>query len=553
MVPMLTTLLAAAPLLAPAIPAPAIPALTIPPQGTPTVRTIVQAGDALSNGSTVLSIVDSTVADSGSWAALVRTSTGRAVLRDGALVLAVGGDYQGDPVVDINQVELSREGVLGVLYETPAPGGMTASKLRIGPDLLIDTGDPINYGFAGLSGVVIAIAGFDFEDSRAVLAIVSQSFFFTTETSLLAGSIASGSFVPDAGWKNGGSIPGLNADFEEVSGSLFAAPSGKFAAGVALESAGAPLHGVVVNAVGVAESGQPGPAPNTVWSFSQPPRIALGDGSGSILAGTVEPSSGGEFGVIYAGSTPVALEGAALNGVPGDPVAPFATAAVRLTDGGEPLFVVPFQSGRERLMAGSSVLVETGTPASPGTISSGAVVTNLLAGAPEGRLEATYDGSVLLVSGATTAGPSLFLVEREIGATVSCAAVPNSTGLIGDLRAEGSSYVVVNDLTLVGSDLPPNQFTLLVTSQDQQFVPNPGGSAGNLCIGPDIGRFNAQILPVGAGGEVEFDVDLTMIPRPSTITSGVPGDTWLFQTWHRDVSGGSQTSNYTRAVAVTLR
>jgi len=242
-----------------------------------------------------------------------------------------------------------------------------------------------------------------------------------------------------------------------------------------------------------------------------------------------------------------------VNGVIGDIVDSFERSPVRVTDADEPIFVVPFTSGRERLMADSEVLVVTGTSGQPGTLSSGSVVTGLAATGQYALLDATSDGSTVIVGGTTTGGPAVFLVERDIDAPVACAANPNSTGAVGDLRAEGSGYVAIDDLRLVASDLPQGQFTLLVTSQDLDFAPNPGGSEGNLCIGPDIGRFNDQILPVGAGGQVAFDVDLAMIPKPSSFVAGVPGETWHFQTWHRDLVGGAQTSNFTRAISVTLR
>ena len=35
----------------------------------------------------------------------------------------------------------------------------------------------------------------------------------------------------------------------------------------------------------------------------------------------------------------------------------------------------------------------------------------------------------------------------------------------------------------------------------------------------------------------------------------MPGDTWNFQTWHRETGGGAgqASSNFTRAVEITLR
>lgn len=539
---MLTALLIASPLL-----------VAAPLPQTPSIQTVLQFGDTLTNGDTVLGILSSTVADTGSWAALVNTSGGRAVVRDGQLLLSTGGTYLGDPVTGIFQAQLSRDGTFGVLYQTPGSGSSDDFRLRIGPDVILQTGDPISFGFAGLSGTVRALAGFDFEGDSLAVAMVTNSLFLTTERSLLVGSIAGGGFTPTLGWKNGGAIPGLSADFDRWETSFSAAPSGRFASTVQLESSGSPAFGVVIDGSGIAETGGAGPFPNSVWNFVSPPQVDVAAGGDYIVSGTVGPSLGVARGAIFVGTTSLALQGGAVNGVAGDFVGPFEVAEVEITDSGTPIFILPFQSGRDRLLVGSEVIIETGTPAVPGTLSSGEVITSLATASGGGRLATTSDGSTLLAVGSTPSGNSLFLVERTIGDPVDCSAVSNSTGAVGSLGADGSSFVSMNDLRLDAAGLPFGQFTLLLTSRNQQFVPNPGGSQGNLCLGPGIGRLNSQVQPVGSSGQVTFDMDLTAIPTPNALVAGAPGETWLFQVWHRDVVGGAQTSNYTRATAVTLR
>ena len=73
-----------------------------------------------------------------------------------------------------------------------------------------------------------------------------------------------------------------------------------------------------------------------------------------------------------------------------------------------------------------------------------------------------------------------------------------------------------------------------------------------LCIAsPGIGRFNADIQNTGAGSMVSFTPDQTMWPQPSTFIVVLPGDTWNFQYWYRDVNPGP-TSNFTDAVQLTF-
>jgi len=127
-----------------------------------------------------------------------------------------------------------------------------------------------------------------------------------------------------------------------------------------------------------------------------------------------------------------------------------------------------------------------------------------------------------------------------------CNANTNSTGQAAVMTAMGNAMVAANDLTLECSGLPTNQFGIFVASRTTGFVPNPGGSAGNLCLGGVIGRFTlpGEIVNSGAGGQFTLPVDLAFIPEGPGRVAVLAGDSWSFTCWFRDVSGGMATSNF---------
>ena len=135
-----------------------------------------------------------------------------------------------------------------------------------------------------------------------------------------------------------------------------------------------------------------------------------------------------------------------------------------------------------------------------------------------------------------------------------CTANPNSTGVTGDISATGSDQVGLNDLTLTAGDLPANSFGFFLASQTQSQVANPGGSAGNLCLGGAIGRYvgPGQVLNSGSTGAFSLALDLTNTPQPTGTVAVQPGDTWNFTTWHRDAVGGTTTSNFTDGLWITF-
>ena len=84
----------------------------------------------------------------------------------------------------------------------------------------------------------------------------------------------------------------------------------------------------------------------------------------------------------------------------------------------------------------------------------------------------------------------------------------------------GRASVADNSVTLFASDLPLNATTYFLTSLTQDFVLNPGGSQGNLCVGGAIGRYvgPGQVLNSSAAGEAS----LVLPRRDGQRQAGVP-------------------------------
>ena len=75
---------------------------------------------------------------------------------------------------------------------------------------------------------------------------------------------------------------------------------------------------------------------------------------------------------------------------------------------------------------------------------------------------------------------------------------------------------------------------------------------GNLCLNGQIGRYQdlSQIWQADPMGEAGLVIDLQTIPQPMSIETVMPGETWSWQAWHRDVNPMGPTSNFTNGVAI---
>jgi len=180
-----------------------------------------------------------------------------------------------------------------------------------------------------------------------------------------------------------------------------------------------------------------------------------------------------------------------------------------------------------------------------------AVPLFLTPGAMDASNPALWDAMWMHFEGATYGLDNVEFGVLDPG-TNFCAANTNSTGVAASMRATGSPFVTANAFTLVADDLPQNSFAFFLTSQTQGFVMNPGGSAGNLCLGGSIGRYvgPGQVQNAGTAGTVTLALDLTQTPTPTGLVPIAPGETWSFQCWHRDAVGGQATSNFTDGLEV---
>ena len=149
---------------------------------------------------------------------------------------------------------------------------------------------------------------------------------------------------------------------------------------------------------------------------------------------------------------------------------------------------------------------------------------------------------------------SVVLGAGAIGTPYCGPAVANSTGASAFMSATGSTSIAANDLALEANDLPLNSFGFFLTSQTQGLSPNPGGSAGNLCLGGNIGRYvgPGQIQNSGSSGMIMLLTNNSQQPTPGGLVQVMAGEVWNFQAWYRDVTPmGMATSNFTNGLEIT--
>lgn len=135
-----------------------------------------------------------------------------------------------------------------------------------------------------------------------------------------------------------------------------------------------------------------------------------------------------------------------------------------------------------------------------------------------------------------------------------CPVVPNSTGAMTSLHATGSPLAQDDHLFFHVTDMPQAQFGFLLSGNGQIFVQQPGGSVGNLCVGPDIGRgVGGVVFTGGVFGAASIAADLPQMPTPTNLVPVLPGQTWTFQAWHRDFVAGVATSNFSNGLEILFQ
>ncbi len=142
-------------------------------------------------------------------------------------------------------------------------------------------------------------------------------------------------------------------------------------------------------------------------------------------------------------------------------------------------------------------------------------------------------------------GGELYRIEPDCDTAAYCSANPNSTGQIGVLYSIASLSITDNNFVLMAANLPVNQFTYFLAGTASGFIPNPGGSNGNFCLGGSGARFSTQIGLTDFIGTYTRTLDLTQFPTNPT-SAVQAGETWYFQAWHREDGG---QSNFTTGLS----
>jgi hypothetical protein len=129
-----------------------------------------------------------------------------------------------------------------------------------------------------------------------------------------------------------------------------------------------------------------------------------------------------------------------------------------------------------------------------------------------------------------------------------CLAAWNSTGQSARMTACGTSSLSSNDLVLSVAATPPGQFGLFFYGAGQDFILVGDGA---ICIKPPLVRVYPVLLTDSAG-TASLALDLTAPPFSGGAGQIAPNETWHFQFWFRDPTGGPAGFNFSNGLAVTF-
>jgi len=193
--------------------------------------------------------------------------------------------------------------------------------------------------------------------------------------------------------------------------------------------------------------------------------------------------------------------------------------------------------------------------------------TNSTNAEDDGYADAIALSGAQLVAGAWLANTTVvdagrvWVYHREVGLSAvcpcdlvaACGAVSpdggciNSTGLSARLRGCGTASVIADDLTLIGTGIPPSQFVL--PFMGNSLIPATVLGAGRRCAGGSVKRFAPQL--VGTSGEVQIGPGLAALSANLHGAAGiVAGSTWTFQLWYRDNAQVCSNVNLTDGLTV---
>ena len=529
------------------------PALTAPQADD--AQALLTVGDPAAGGGLIAGIDLPSMSDLGDWAARVTTDQGAFednsyVVVNGDVVLREGDTLaNGEVVGAVLSLDLSSDGGTAWIHRVDpgTPGAETVLYIdgverRRSGVMLSGPGFPANTRLTRLQRVSY--------DAPLALLLASVSVNSQTEIDILvvADLSAPGPPVLQAVAREGetpAALPGPIAFFYEP---LDIASDGTFIAPTSFDVGGTLRYAFASDQGWRAVDGTPVGGSGDVWSHFFNVESACAAGGRYVISGQVETPTGELEGVVVGPSGLLAREGQPLPADPSESASFFTSAFVGMSSSGAAAFEIPLPGFDDVLVYDGDIVLRESTD----TISGGAIGSRVVS---NGSIAVGSDGRELLFVSTDAAGQNvLALLETEVGVPgPGCVAAPNSTGAIGRTRGLGTGIAAANDLVFESVDLPPLQFTLLITSRTPGFTPGLAGGPGNLCLGGTLGRILGTLAPADASGTVVTPVDLTALPDGSVAVAAQPGETWYFQRWHRDDIGAGPTSNLSTSVEVTLR
>ncbi|MEO1699687.1 MAG: hypothetical protein AAFU73_20530 [Planctomycetota bacterium] len=510
------------------------------------VRTLLAAGDVLPPGVTVDSVLDVSISDGGSWAARVMIQGQTAAVVDGRVALRMGDTIGGESLEEVEFIRLTNDGRLAAIVETTDASGGSADRFIVDSQVVLSSGDTVPGSSPGTTLDLAELFEFALEDQDFVLVgrTVQPG---QNRNVLLEGRLGGGAPTILRTIEFNDAVPGLSGPYRgPTPRGLDVTPNGLWATGILMGISGGDVPAFLVDGSGNGEFGAAAPSPGATWTIRAGGAYhsAINESGTVARSGNIELSTGSVRSAVYRGNVILALEGSSVAGL--GLAGRFDDCPVEVTEADEVLHLLNSTTGVQALRLDNETLIRTGLTETV----SGEVVSNIFR-----VYDASNDGRSIAALARVQGDTSVraLLVERDIVGANVCTAVPNTTGVAGRIEAIGSRWVQFNDLAIRASRLPADQFALLLNGETVGFTPNPGGSDGNLCLGGLLGRHNATVQLSDAAGEVLFPVDLGAIPFPSALVAVAPGDTFVFQVWHRDGTVSAPRSNFTEARSIRFQ
>lgn len=129
-----------------------------------------------------------------------------------------------------------------------------------------------------------------------------------------------------------------------------------------------------------------------------------------------------------------------------------------------------------------------------------------------------------------------------------CIGAANSAGAGARMGIHGSLSIAANNLTLTSSGCPPQHFGIFFYGPDA--VQLPFGN-GYRCVAGTILRLSPAVS-TGASGDAALAVDYGSAPMSGAPGAVLPGATWNFQFWYRDVPAGGAFFNLSDGLRLTF-